>query len=62
MKLLPELWIDHPAADGPVPLYRWLLWKYAGWLYEIASRVQGHVRQCEHRALYGRPDDDDIPF
>lgn len=63
MRIMPELWIAHPAADGaPVSLWRWLCWQYAELLGRTVARLQGHHRRIEHHVLYGTSYDDDIPF
>jgi hypothetical protein len=65
MKLLPDLWIAHPAADSmPVGLGRYLTWRWAEFLYRIICTLSRHHDRVEHRALYPeRPYPDDyIPF
>lgn len=64
MKLMPELWIAHPAADGcPVSFKRWAQWTVSNWLAGIAARTGRWANQLEHRALYQEPSPwDDIPF
>jgi hypothetical protein len=64
VKILPDLWIAHPAADSmPVSLKRWLWWKWSEIIWNIAASLHEHGRRCEHRALYPHLHyDDDIPF
>jgi hypothetical protein len=57
-----KFWIHHPGADNPVPLWRWALFQWSEWLYSMQCRIAWCQRRAEHRALYGKKLDDDIPF
>lgn len=55
---MPEFWIPHPACqDGPVPLWRWLLW-------HVSEKLGDWSRVLEFYALHGRgyDEDRDLPF
>lgn len=66
MKILPDLWIAHPAADGcPVSFGRWFKFWLSQRLYRVATRFDCWAGRLEWNALYGPDepyDDDDIPF